>query len=254
MQNMKTEIHCSNYFLLLLFILSNAGPGHRVLGQIPPCQNSVNVEKMNITENMPHRNKMNVDSIGLCDLTRTNDSLHFRFWTETQAVDIWTNDYIHFNGLLANYTTAVNEPKSKDGSSYSRWGKFYSSVAPIDTTMAREIYQMFTDNSVFEIPDDKKIKGWGGLRLDGYGYSIEYSTKTTYTYKDYWCPENFKEVREAVVISNMYDSLNQMLHMHETLKSFISWLPRGCYHYRGIQGICNISFIDQVIDRTFRRK
>src|ERR1700741_4249362 len=40
----------------------------------------------------------------LVDLTKSGDVLHFRFWTNRQAVDIWTLDNKTYNGQICCYS------------------------------------------------------------------------------------------------------------------------------------------------------
>jgi hypothetical protein len=42
-----------------------------------------------------------VARIGLPDLTKSADSLHFRYWMENQAVDIWTTFGSTFSGIIS---------------------------------------------------------------------------------------------------------------------------------------------------------
>src|SRR6185437_8588037 len=61
--------------------------------------------------------------IGLADLMTSTDSLHFRYWMENQAIDIWTNDLVHFDGIISNHTEKV-ESNSNTGLP-ARSPKFY---------------------------------------------------------------------------------------------------------------------------------
>ena len=164
--------------------------------------------------------KTDAKQMGLADLTKSQDSLHFRFWTETQAIEIWTNDFKTYNGLLSNHTEKIEKDDKPR--------KFYSNKTAIDTATARKVYNLFADNLIFQIPDDKDIKGWD-QGFDGEELLMEYSTKTTYSFKRYWTPSAFKELKEAVVIEKSTKDLEVILDMEKSWSAFLSELPEGCY-------------------------
>ena len=110
---------------------------------------------------------------GLPDLTQSKDSLHFRFSTETQAIDIWTNDFKTFNGTFMNHTTS--EPC--DDCLIKGKSKFYSNKYNLDTAKARMAYDLFDKLSIFDIPTQDSIKGWDQGN-DGEEFLIEHSTPT----------------------------------------------------------------------------
>ena len=41
-----------------------------------------------------------IKQIDIPDLRTSSDNFHFRFWTEIQIVDIWTNDFKTINGFF----------------------------------------------------------------------------------------------------------------------------------------------------------
>src|SRR6266496_1750890 len=132
--------------------------------------------------------------IGLPDLTTSTDSLHFRFWSGHQAIDIWTNDFVTFNGLFANYTRSADMEPPKQGLNIPKEGKFYSSVSPIDTATAKQIYKLFTGDSILSIPTYDSIPGWSGwIVIHGNFFSIEHFTSSEYSIKEYLEPSAFKK-------------------------------------------------------------
>jgi hypothetical protein len=175
--------------------------------------------------------------MGLADLIKSNDSLHFRFWTETQSIDIWTNDFTIFKGLLSNYTRSIIEDKIKKGITTSQPGKFFSSFSTIDSATAKQVYKLFEENFIFKIPTGDSIEGWGN-GLDGTELLIEHSTPTAYSFKEYWSPSAFKKIKEAVTIDELSKQLESLLKMNESWAHFIDGLPIGCYYAGGIFHVC----------------
>jgi hypothetical protein len=152
----------------------------------------------------------------LPDLTKSRDSLHFRLWTNSQAIDIWTNDYKIFNGMLSNHTKSETTDK------------FYSNKTPINPATAKEIYKLFKAKLIFQIPTDGKIKGWSPVS-DGEAILVEYSTKEFYSFKEYDTPSMFKNIKEAVTLDKLEKELEAILNMNKSWGTFLNGLPKGCY-------------------------
>lgn len=182
--------------------------------------------------------KEDIQKIGLLDLTTTTQPLHFRFWTERQAIDIWTTDNKTFDGNLINYTTEYDPDKYKTNTPKPE--KFYSRVDRIDTVTARQIYEFAINKRVFEVPFQDSIKGWS-QGVDGATYFIEYSTFTEYSFKDYWTPQYQikKGIKEAAIIETVLNYLNKTLNTNKAWKEFIDSLPKGCYHAGSLFLTCN---------------
>jgi hypothetical protein len=165
--------------------------------------------------------------VGLPNLTNSYDSLHFRFSTETQAIDIWTADFKTFNGTFANFTTSSDPNKYKKENPPA--DKFYSNKDKLDTATARQVYNIFNELSIFSIPTGDSIEGWH-LGNDGDEYLIEYSTPTNYSFKEYWTPSYYKDkIIEAASIDSLAKQLETTLQMQKAFGLFLNTLPIGCY-------------------------
>lgn len=171
-----------------------------------------------------------IKKAGLRNLTITNDTLHFRFATETQAIDIWTTNFLAFSGTITNFTTSY---KSKNKNKKTKKGKFFSNSNPLDTNIARKVYELFKNKSIFEIPPQDSIIDWTRGK-DGITYIIEHSTKNSYSFKDYWTPSHFKDkVDEAKVLQELTESLEELLNLGQSFGQFIKSLPYGAYRAGG---------------------
>ncbi|MVM29922.1 hypothetical protein GO755_07755 [Spirosoma sp. HMF4905] len=179
--------------------------------------------------------KEDIKKVGLQDLTMDRQALHFRFWITNQAVDIWTTDKQRFEGNLISYTTPYNPEEYKKP---KKRKKFYHNSTKIDTTTSRQIYELACSLSIFDIPVQDSIKGWS-LGSDGYSVSVEFSTPFRYSFKHYWGPHFQQNVREAHTIDTFYQYLDSTLDMSKEWSSFISKLPKGCYHTGTLSVHCN---------------
>ncbi len=161
------------------------------------------------------------------DLTICNDKFRFRISTIRQTIEIWTNDYLHFEGRLINYAeTTKSAPK-----------KYYRQSTVIDSSLASKIYKLCITKKVFQIPTNDSIAGWVD-GMDG-GYSeIEYSLNNKYSHKKYWAPENFPNIPEAVIINDVYTEIQTILEIHREWSYFIFMLPEVCFLFDGYTGYC----------------
>lgn len=134
------------------------------------------------------------EKLQLDKLVNSTDSLHFRFWQDGQAVDIWTNDYKTFKGTVTNYLKKYSKISScKENTKHQ---KVYTNKIPLDTLQAREAYNLIIEYSLFTIPSEEKIKEWTKGK-DGVTYLIEISTVNSYTFKSFWEPASQKNIVEA---------------------------------------------------------
>lgn len=169
---------------------------------------------------------------GLKNLTNATDTLHFRFSSEIQAIDIWTTNYLTFSGILTNFTTSY-DPNGHERKN-PKEEKFYSKVNKLDTNIVRQIYEVFNEKAIFDIPPQDSIKDWND-GLDGITYFVEYSTFSSYLFKDYWTPSAFKDkVDEAKRFYELTQRLEELLNLHQSFEQFISSLPYGTYKAGGI--------------------
>ena len=175
-----------------------------------------------------------VAEVGLSDLTKSTDSLHFRFATDTQIIDIRTNDFKKFDGVVYNFTKKYDSKNSN----YDTTSVFMNKKK-LKQAAAQEIYTVFKNKSIFEIPSEEKIPGWG-MVLDGEIYIIEYSTPSQYSMKTYGTPDMFRHrIKEANTIYALAGQLKLDLGLRDSFQKFINHLPKGCYRAGGIMLSCN---------------
>jgi hypothetical protein len=174
-------------------------------------------------------------SLGLVDLLKSKEALHIRISSEFQVVDIWTDEQDRFIGTLVNFTMRVNSYQTSD----SLAKRILSNKIILDSAMAKQVYNSFMDLSINAIPTDSQIRGWNAGD-DGLEYTIEYSTPTTYSFKEYWSPFHFTDkIKEARIIQTFVDQTEKYLHLRKSFEAFINSLPDGCYRAGGISVMCS---------------
>jgi hypothetical protein len=173
--------------------------------------------------------------IGLPDLTITSDSLHFRYWMENQAIEIWTNDYKTFYGNISNHTETIQN-NEKNRSSVKAAG-FYSNKTELTPLHAKEVFELFERCHLFQLPSDKNIKGWV-QGDDGEELLFEFSTRHYYSFTTFWTPSAQENVPEAVTLNKLNQELRSLLNLNLSWNTFLSSLPNGCYRHGEMMIVC----------------
>jgi len=171
--------------------------------------------------------------LNLSNLQTSSDIFHFRFWTDIQAVDIWTTDGNSYFGTVTNYAQRYNQKLYRKG--IYQVDKVFSNKINLDSSKARNIFNLLDTLNIVGIPTDDKIKGWQ-QGFDGIEYIIETSNKRQYDFKTYWTPSLFADtLMEAKQIQTLVDKLFNDFKIgsyYDKLK-----LPDGNYKRDGIQGV-----------------
>ena len=172
----------------------------------------------------------------LPDLLKTNHSFYFRFWTDTQVIDLWAEDTVTCFGSVTEFAERYDRKLLKKAIIYIDT-VFYKTKS-LASAKAKKIYQLIVSLNIDKIPTSEKIKGWGD-GLDGQEYLVEQSLNNNYSFKQYWTPYVFREkLIEANKLQLLIDYLFKELKLGEyvTLK-----LPPG--NYRGGSGIPGVQII-----------
>jgi hypothetical protein len=185
--------------------------------------------------------KMNeIKQMGLENLLNSKDSLHFRFWTETSAIDIRTSDFKTFKGVLCYFATSANATALN--TTNRKPDKYYSKKIPLKSLIAKRIYKLFDSLLIFSIPTGDSIKGWGGGN-DGETFIIEYSTGEKYSFKEYWTPSLFREkVSEAKNMNMLVHELSKIKLSRDSWFDYLNTLPEGYYRAGGMMVTYNRRF------------
>jgi hypothetical protein len=180
--------------------------------------------------------------INLKDLQTSTDTFHFRFWTDIQAIDIWTIDHNLYFGTVTNYAQRYDDKLLRKG--IYKIGKVYSNQVALDSSKAKRLFNTIDKLSIISIPPDDKINGWR-QGFDGEEFLIETSTPTQYDFKTYWTPRIFADtLKEAKQIQTLVDYFYTDLKIYNYYQKLK--LPEGSYQRNGIQGI-EIKTTDQYI-------
>jgi len=226
-------------FIVIIFFVSSVYGQTKKMSTIPIYTNYKNEIDTSLWFKWKHDL---AKQINLQDLQTSTDTFHFRFWTDIQAIDIWTIDHSMYFGLITNYAQQYDNILLSKG--IYTIGKVYSNQFIIDSSKARHLFNIIEKLSVVAIANDDKIKDWQ-QGFDGEEFLIETSTPKLYNFKTYWTPRIFADtLSEAKQIQTFINYLYKDFKIYgyyEKLK-----LPEGNYRRNGIQGI-KIKAINQEI-------
>ena len=173
------------------------------------------------------------EKINLEDLIKSNDSFHIRFWTDKQAIDIWTLDNKNYFGRITNFAMRFDNKLLKKG--LQKIDKIFSKRIILDSTTTLNIYKAFNNLSIGKIPTDGKIKWWT-QGFDGEEFLLETSDKENYSFKTYWTPSAHSEsIKEAKLMQQFIDYLFIDLKLYDYYDKLK--LSKGHFKRNGIQGI-----------------
>lgn len=171
--------------------------------------------------------------INLQALQTSTDTFHFRFWTDIQAIDIWTVDNKTYFGTVTNYAQRYDSKLLRKG--VYQIDRVFTNQINFDTSKARKLFTLIDTLSIVSIPSDDKISGWQ-QGVDGEEFLIEVSTPTHYNFKTYWTPRIFADsLSEARRIQTFVDFLYKDFKLYGYYQKLK--LPEGSYRRNGIQGI-----------------
>jgi len=214
---------------MILFVLSAFGQTGKVIS-IPTFKNYEN--KLDTTLWFKWKHEL-TKQINLKNLQTSNDTFHFRFWTDIQAIDIWTVDNKTYFGTVTNYAQRYDNKLLRKGT--YQIDKVFTNQINLDTSKARKLFTLIDTLSIISIPSDEKISGWQ-QGFDGEEFLIETSTPSYYNFKTYWTPRIFADsLNEAKRIQIFVDFLYKDFKLYDYYQKLK--LPEGSYRRNGIQGI-----------------
>ena len=179
-----------------------------------------------------------IQEAGLADLRQSREAVHFRFYTEKQIIDIWSDDRRVFNGVLSNHTSSYTDDNTSSRRKKAQTSKSYFQNIPIDTASARQAYLLFTGGAIAAIPPQDSIPGWDP-GFDGYMYYIESSTPDTYSFREYWTPSLYNDkLKEAAALCTFGNKMETLMDTERIFSLFLNRLPKGCYYSGGMYITC----------------
>lgn len=163
----------------------------------------------------------NAKQLGLNTLPSSEHRHHYRFSSEGQIVEIWTDDDIGYQGFLLNY---IHHRRGKGGHQYNTLSKREN----IDPDKAKQMIALYDSLALNEIPTEEKIRNWQ-KGLDGGDDIVEFADHDSYSIKTYWEP-SVQEQIPGIYIKIFFTRLNIVFQLRRNYALFQNELPIGSYY------------------------
>ena len=126
--------------------------------------------------------------LGLQPISTSPYRYHFRFSRNGQRLDLWSEDSVHFEGLLTNYTIQYREPKKvrKENRGSEKYQYFYTQT-PLDTALAAAAFKRVWESGQVLFPTDSLVMGWQHY-LDCAGFLFYFKEAEHIKLQSYYCP------------------------------------------------------------------
>ena len=163
--------------------------------------------------------------VGLTTIDKSTQDYEFRFWDGYKVVRLWENA-----GLLQSEVIFFLLEYKENRGDYEE--RLYRSGLKLDQESTNAIKHLIDDLEILDIPSDSKIDDWK-QGFDGITYIIETSNKTSFTFKSYWTPTSFPNVKEARFIQYFVNEVNSLKPIKDGFQRFMSKQPFEKY-YAGV--------------------
>jgi hypothetical protein len=166
--------------------------------------------------------------LGIVDLLDKHDSINFRFWKDYQLLDFKIKP---FEPIMCDYYQFVRQLSKKEKDWEYEKQKLICEKVPVDSQIARQLWQKIIELQIHIFPDDSNIIGWSS-GYDGSTFITEYSTDLIYKFATYWTPGiQSDSIFQAKKIEEFSKYLESIFGVKRRFDKFISDLPNGRYTY-----------------------
>lgn len=186
-----------------------------------------------------------ITKLFLSRLDTSASPFHFRVWKTNQVLDIWQTGDSLYAGQLTSWVT--EQTPTKENPTY----RILIDKRSLSTDTTKNIISFIETSQIMKLPTDDSIKGWKN-GLDGITYIIEFSTKTTYSFKTYWTPKaQDTTLAEAKYLQTFVDNIFDLSNGKTVWKQFERNIPYECY---GVGGTIRCKVLTKKQKRQFARE
>jgi hypothetical protein len=179
-----------------------------------------------------------IAGIGLEDLRYCRKEIHFRFWLESQAVEVWKNNSGFYEGHIINLGSTESPVYPQEENEKA---KLYTELVSLDTSTARQVAEHLLHLKLFGAPSQDSLK-YLAIVDDGLLFYVEYSDPGKYTFKNYDAPgwQVDAGLKEVKPVDDTFKYLLNKLKLEESWGRFVKTLPKDCYIRMGISISCTV--------------
>lgn len=165
----------------------------------------------------------------LPDIQKSNYRIHFRFNTDLQLIDVFSNDSINFQGKLLNKVIELKAVKPKKiGEFVSYIPKNYVfEIVELNESVSNLIGKLILKEKLIDAPKDKFIKNWNitGPDCDRINFELKNNNKIVAT--KYSCLSEQNDSINYVTKLKAFNKSIDSLGLYEKYKLFNHRLEKG---------------------------
>lgn len=183
------------YFITIILLLTSvfASAKQKTI-TLPP-------DVMTDTSTFLQQHRKKVEDMRLRDMTTSYDSVSFRLWMgQDKVIDIFTTWNHKYSGSIT--FLPYIKPTGIQHGKIAGQKELLGSREILDDATADSIFHLFMNTFVMNLPSQENIHGWT-MNRTGVAYILEYATPIHYSYRHYYAPELFKEIKEAEMLNRM---------------------------------------------------
>lgn len=171
--------------------------------------------------------------VGLTTIDKSTQEYEFRFWDGYKVVRLWKDaDLIQSEVIFFLREHKVNKGDYEE--------RLYHSGLKLDQESTNAINYLISNLEILDIPSDSQINDWK-RGFNGITYIIETSDQTSFSFKSYWTPTSFPNVKEARFIQYFANEVNSLMPIRDGFQKFMSKQPFKSY-YAGVgSGVISIA-------------
>ncbi|NVJ47341.1 MAG: hypothetical protein HWE07_09445 [Cytophagia bacterium] len=165
--------------------------------------------------------------LDLQTIDNSTEEYEFRFWDGYKVIRLWESE----DELKSEVIFFLREFKKRKNS-YNHEGRLYYNSQQLSEKTTKTINNIIQDFNILDLPTDNKIKGWT-KGLDGVTYIVESSAPSSFSFKSYWTPTSFPELKEARFLQYFVEQINSIEQISKGFEEFMAKQPFKSY-YAGI--------------------
>lgn len=152
----------------------------------------------------------------------TRHTWYFRFRTDNQVIDVWTDSLGTSSGRITSWAKEYVPYDEKPTN------RIYSESKLLDSNQVAELIQFIDSIGICEVPDQHEIEEWRS-GFDGITYQIETADSTDYYFKTYWTPTAQDSLEEAILVQAFVDRTMEITNANEAWRIMSENIPYPQY-------------------------
>ena len=163
-----------------------------------------------------------VEELGLTQIDQSEHDFEFRFWAGNRVIRLW-NENRTMRSEVIFFIREYDDKKEMPE------GRLYQSGLLLNDRTTAEIHDLLLDFDILKFPTDEQIDGWR-QGFDGVTYIIEVAEQRTFSFKSYWTPNSYPNIKEARYIKYFVNQISEIRQIDQSFDKYMAKLPFQSYY------------------------